>query len=78
MRRFAHTGSTVTSDPRDSTAFRRVLGHFATGLTIVTAEYEGKLYGFTCQSFSSVSLDPPLVAFFVRTESRAWAARAIR
>ena len=46
-------------DPRD---FRNALGTFATGVTIVTAmSAEGKPYGVTCNSFASVSLNPPLV-----------------
>src|ERR1700677_5357620 len=46
-------------DPRD---FRNALGTFATGVTIITAvTAEGKPYGVTCNSFASVSLNPPLV-----------------
>src|ERR1700743_2932396 len=46
-------------DPRD---FRNALGTFATGVTITTAvTREGKPYGLTCNSFASVSLNPPLV-----------------
>src|SRR3954451_7019484 len=46
-------------DPRD---FRNALGAFATGVTIVTAMApDGKPYGVTCNSFASVSLNPPLV-----------------
>jgi flavin reductase (DIM6/NTAB) family NADH-FMN oxidoreductase RutF len=50
-------------DPRvDSQAFRRALGSFATGVTIVTAcGRDGRPVGVTANSFSSVSLDPPLV-----------------
>ena len=46
-------------DPRD---FRSALGTYATGVTIITAAgADGKPYGFTCNSFASVSLNPPLV-----------------
>src|SRR5712664_1594280 len=46
-------------DPRD---FRNALGTFATGVTIITAAGpDGKPYGLTCNSFASVSLNPPLV-----------------
>ena len=46
-------------DPRD---FRNALGTFATGVTIITAmAQDGKPYGLTCNSFASVSLNPPLV-----------------
>jgi flavin reductase (DIM6/NTAB) family NADH-FMN oxidoreductase RutF len=48
-----------TIDPRD---FRNALGTFATGVTIVTAMAgDGKPYGLTCNSFASVSINPPLV-----------------
>jgi flavin reductase (DIM6/NTAB) family NADH-FMN oxidoreductase RutF len=40
---------------------RNALGGFVTGVTAVTTELDGKRYGFTANSFSSVSLDPPLV-----------------
>ena len=54
-----------TSAPSiDSARFRQVLGHFASGITIVTALDGGEPVGMTAQSFSSVSLEPPLVAFF--------------
>ncbi|WP_407155707.1 flavin reductase family protein [Bradyrhizobium sp. STM 3557] len=46
-------------DPRD---FRNALGTYATGVTIITAaDDNGKPYGLTCNSFASVSLNPPLV-----------------
>jgi flavin reductase (DIM6/NTAB) family NADH-FMN oxidoreductase RutF len=48
-----------TIDPRD---FRNALGTYATGVTIITAAAsDGKPYGITCNSFTSVSLNPPLV-----------------
>jgi len=48
----------------DSFAFRRALGSFATGVTVVTARTpSGDHRGLTVNSFSSVSLDPPLVLF---------------
>ncbi|MBU6282011.1 flavin reductase family protein [bacterium] len=46
----------------DQSEFRRVLGHFATGVTVVTTlDAEGKPAGLTANAVSSVSLDPPLV-----------------
>ena len=53
-------------------AFREVLGWFATGVTVVTGSHEGRPVGLTCQSFASVSLEPPLVLFCVARTSRAW------
>ncbi len=50
---------TSSIDPRD---FRNALGTYATGVTIITAAgVDGKPYGLTCNSFASVSLNPPLV-----------------
>ncbi|MBY8976610.1 flavin reductase family protein [Rhodobacteraceae bacterium NNCM2] len=48
--------------PSDTKALRDALGRFATGVTIVTAiSEEGEPVGFTANSFTSVSLDPPLL-----------------
>jgi 3-hydroxy-9,10-secoandrosta-1,3,5(10)-triene-9,17-dione monooxygenase reductase component len=52
--------------------FRDVLGRFASGVTVVTAISGGAPVGLTCQSFSSVSLNPPLVTFIPARTSRAW------
>jgi 3-hydroxy-9,10-secoandrosta-1,3,5(10)-triene-9,17-dione monooxygenase reductase component len=43
--------------------YRHVLGHFATGITVITTVSGGTPAGFTCQSFGALSLDPPLVLF---------------
>ncbi|MEU2559131.1 flavin reductase family protein [Streptomyces longispororuber] len=60
--------------PLDPAVFRRVLGNFATGVTVVTAPGgPGRSpAGFACQSFSSLSLDPPLVCFMVGRASTTW------
>ncbi|MEU5036983.1 flavin reductase family protein [Streptomyces rubiginosohelvolus] len=52
--------------------FRRVLGHFASGITVVTARDADGPTGFACQSFASLSLDPPLVTFMVARTSTTW------
>ena len=52
--------------------FRDVLGRFCTGVTVVTAMSGEEPVGMTCQSFSSVSLEPPLVLFCPAKTSRAW------
>lgn len=51
---------------------RRVLGHFATGVTVVTARCEGEPVGMAANSFTSVSLEPPLVLFCAGVESETW------
>ena len=56
----------------DPSVLRDVLGHFASGVTVVTAVTAEGPIGFTCQSFSSLSLDPPLVAFAPSRTSRTW------
>ena len=45
----------------DSSAFREVMGQFATGVTVVTIPGPEQPHGITVNSFTSVSLDPPLV-----------------
>lgn len=56
----------------DARTMRDVLGHFASGVTVVTAQGEEGPIGFTCQSFSSLSLDPPLVVIAPARTSRTW------
>ncbi|MCK6188135.1 p-hydroxyphenylacetate 3-hydroxylase reductase component [Pseudomonas sp. EYE_354] len=59
--------SESTFDPR---AFRRALGNFATGVTVVTAaDGSGRKVGVTANSFNSVSLDPPLVLWSIDKRS---------
>lgn len=61
--------------PVDQAEFRRVLGTFATGVTVITAppaDGEHSPAGFACQSFASLSLDPPLVVFMVARTSTTW------
>lgn len=64
------------SDVADDTVardFRHVMGHFPSGVTIVTAIVDGVPCGMTCQSFFSLSLDPPLIAFSPAKTSRSYA-----
>jgi 3-hydroxy-9,10-secoandrosta-1,3,5(10)-triene-9,17-dione monooxygenase reductase component len=56
----------------DQARFREVLGHFATGVTIVTALEDGEPVGFTCQSFAALSLDPPMVILAPSRSSTSW------
>lgn len=56
----------------DSKQFRTVLGHFPTGVTIVSGMDEDRPVGFTIGSFTSVSLDPPLVGFLPMAGSATW------
>ena len=52
--------------------FRQLLGHFATGVVVVTAIDDGRPVGLTCNSFTSVSLEPPLVSFCPSKSSATW------
>jgi 3-hydroxy-9,10-secoandrosta-1,3,5(10)-triene-9,17-dione monooxygenase reductase component len=56
----------------DPPGFRTVLGHFATGVAIVTARDGDEPVGMACNSFTSVSLDPPLVLFCAAKSSTTW------
>jgi 3-hydroxy-9,10-secoandrosta-1,3,5(10)-triene-9,17-dione monooxygenase reductase component len=53
-------------------SFRTALGHFCTGVTVVTGAVDGVPVGFACQSFAAVSLEPPLVLFCPTRTSRTW------
>jgi 3-hydroxy-9,10-secoandrosta-1,3,5(10)-triene-9,17-dione monooxygenase reductase component len=59
-------------EPVTPTSFRAALGHFCTGVTVVTAALDGEPVGFACQSFAAVSLEPPLVLFCPSRASRSW------
>ncbi len=61
-----------TSGGIDELRFREVLGHFASGLTVVTAMEDDGPVGFTCQSFSALSLDPPLIVLAAAKTSTSW------
>jgi 3-hydroxy-9,10-secoandrosta-1,3,5(10)-triene-9,17-dione monooxygenase reductase component len=71
-------GETVEVDneeeQRRARLFRDVLGQYCSGVTVVTTVTDGQPVGMTCQSFTSVSIDPPLVAFLPTRQSRAFAA----
>lgn len=57
-------------DPaHDARAFRRCLGQFTTGVTVVTASNGDRLAGMAVNSFAAVSLTPPLVLWSIRRES---------
>jgi 3-hydroxy-9,10-secoandrosta-1,3,5(10)-triene-9,17-dione monooxygenase reductase component len=58
--------------PPDEASYRTVLGHFATGVTIITAMDGGEPVGVAANSFTSVSLDPPLVLFCAGKDSSTW------
>ena len=66
------TGSSPPG-PVSPAMLREVLGHFVTGIVVVTSVGDGAdPVGFTCQSFASLSLDPPLVSFSPARTSTTW------
>jgi 3-hydroxy-9,10-secoandrosta-1,3,5(10)-triene-9,17-dione monooxygenase reductase component len=56
----------------DPAAMRTVLGHFATGIAIITATDGDQPVGMACNSFTSVSLEPQLVLFCAAKSSTTW------
>lgn len=65
----------ITADSFDSTDFRRTLGHFATGVTVITVRgADQQPIGMACNSFSSLSLNPPLILWSLDKGSRNHAA----
>ncbi|HVB93669.1 MAG TPA: flavin reductase family protein [Acidimicrobiales bacterium] len=56
----------------DTAMFKEAVGRFVTGVTVVTALEDEEPVGFTCQSFVSLSLDPPLVALAPAKSSTSW------
>lgn len=60
-------------DPVPPEQLRLVMGHFASGVVVVTAiAANGCPLGFTCQTFSSLSLDPPLISISPARTSTTW------
>lgn len=60
-------GRAVGAEP-----FRRALAVHASGVVVITAQNDGVPVGLTATSFSSVSLEPPLVSFYVDQSSTTW------
>ena len=66
--------SDITDDGSsfDAAKYRQVLGHFPTGVTVITSMSEGKPVGMAIGSFASLSLDPPQVLFCAGKTSSSW------
>lgn len=56
----------------DTGEFRATLGHFASGVVVITGMHRDVPVGLTCQSFFSLSLDPPMVALAPGKSSTSW------
>ena len=61
-------------DKLESLALRQAVGRFGTGVCVVTAMVKGEPVGMTVNSFTSVSLEPPLVLWNIRNESGLFSA----
>ncbi|QBR02281.1 flavin reductase family protein [Paraburkholderia pallida] len=62
----------LSSNAIEPLSFREALGHYASGITVITSHVDGEPVGFTCQSFYSVSMSPPLVSFSVMSSSGSY------
>lgn len=68
-----NTGTPGTTTRRPGPQdMRTVLGHFCTGIAVITGRDGRRPVGFTCQSITSVSLDPPYVSFCPSRGSATW------
>ncbi|MET7683655.1 flavin reductase family protein [Streptomyces sp. NPDC005423] len=68
----SHTPTPKPQPRAASSIFRRVLGHFPTGIVVITAMDDDAPVGFAVGSFTSVSLNPPMVGFFPDKNSTTW------
>lgn len=63
-------GRAMTEQPLEMRAFRNAIGHFATGVTIITAQSGDLIHGMTANAVSSLSLDPMLLLICVDRHAR--------
>ena len=64
-------GGWELSVPVDSLTLRQTVGRFVTGVTVVAIDVEGEIRAMTANSFTSLSLDPPLVLFCLGKDTKA-------
>jgi len=64
----------LSNKSRDVRAFRECLGQYSTGVTVIAAVVDGKSFGVTANSFSSLSLEPPMVLWSIARTSRSFEA----
>jgi flavin reductase (DIM6/NTAB) family NADH-FMN oxidoreductase RutF len=72
MTRSFGSAGTGTSARLEQRALRHVMGHFCSGVTVVTSAADGRAFGMAVQSFTSLSLDPPLVSICPSRTSTSW------
>src|SRR3982751_2763849 len=61
-----------TNQDLDPLLLRKAFGIFPSGVVAVAAQVDGVLVGLAASSFTSVSLDPPLVSFSIANTSKTW------
>lgn len=66
--------SNLTANTPGLTTLKEAMSRFATGVTVVTTVHESQDYGMTCNSFNTVSLEPPIVLWSLRQSSQAHSA----
>lgn len=54
----------------DGALYRQVMGRFATGITVITTELDGRVHGMTANAFMAGSLEPPMCLISVRHEAK--------
>lgn len=59
----------MTSTSCDSDLFRRTIGHFATGVTVITTRHHGRPYGMTASAVTSLSLSPPMLVVCINNRA---------
>ena len=75
--RSAKGDAAIAPDACDGERYRHVIGHFATGVTVITSHHDGVDHGATASAVSSLSLDPPsLLVCLNRTTATEAAVRA--
>jgi len=65
-------GDFATNQDLDPVRLRQAFGVFPSGVVAVAAEVDGRPVGLAASSFTSVSIDPPLVSFSIATTSKTW------
>jgi flavin reductase (DIM6/NTAB) family NADH-FMN oxidoreductase RutF len=68
----AERGLFPTNQDLDQDRLREAFGTFPSGVVAVAAEVDGRVTGLAASSFTSVSLDPPLVSFSIANTSKTW------
>jgi 4-nitrophenol 2-monooxygenase / 4-nitrocatechol 4-monooxygenase, reductase component len=72
----AGSTETAASRPLDPSEFRNVIGHFASGVTVITTTAEGQRHGTTASAVTSLALEPPMLLVCMNRESATGVAMA--